>query len=370
MIFRLKAEATNNEDWELEAVMARNAELVRQWEILRDIDSARNGITVPKLAALRLVHQRTIRRDIDAICRAGFPLYDDKVNGTTMWKMQAKPFRSLEETGLSVTELCALYFGRTMVATLAGTPFHDDMDRALVKIERALPRSCRRFLDALPVTVKAKATGRKKQNRKVQEMVTRAADAALNCRRISMGYYSASSRRAKQYVVEPLRLVYADGGVYLIAWVPEYGEMRTFAAERIQTLEVLDGRFTPRPQPTEPFADSLGVNTGIAELVEIEFDATTAEFIADREWHPSQEIEPRSNGSVLLRLHVCVDRPLLRWILGFGPAARVLYPDDLAQTVFEHLDAARERYAVRPRFAMARMSVDDVQPQLPWKVAG
>ena len=180
--------------------MARNAELVRQWEILREIDGARNGITIPKLAAMRDVHQRTIRRDIDALCRAGFPLFDEKVNGTTMWKLRAKPFRGLEETGLGAIELCALYFSRTMLATLAGTPFQNDVDRALAKVERALPPSCRRFLDNLPVMVKAKAIGRKKQGDKVQEFIARAVDASLNCRRILMRYYSSSSRRAKEYV--------------------------------------------------------------------------------------------------------------------------------------------------------------------------
>jgi predicted DNA-binding transcriptional regulator YafY len=62
--------------------MARNSELIRQWEILREIDGARTGIAVAKLASMQRVHQRTIRRDVDALCRAGFPLYDDKVNGT------------------------------------------------------------------------------------------------------------------------------------------------------------------------------------------------------------------------------------------------------------------------------------------------
>src|SRR5690606_38613547 len=41
--------------------MARNQELVRQWQILRDIDSARHGVSIAKLAALRGVHERTIR---------------------------------------------------------------------------------------------------------------------------------------------------------------------------------------------------------------------------------------------------------------------------------------------------------------------
>src|SRR5690242_19762927 len=130
--------------------MARNSELVRQWETLRDIDAARTGLGVPKLAAMRHVHQRTIRRDIEALCKAGFPLYDEKVNGTSMWKLRAKPFRALEETGLSVTELCALYFSRTMIATLAGAPFLDDVERALAKIERSLPAACRKYLDGIP----------------------------------------------------------------------------------------------------------------------------------------------------------------------------------------------------------------------------
>ena len=72
--------------------MARNSELVRQWEILRAIDGARNGIAIAKLASERGVHPRTVRRDLDALGRAGFPLYDDKVNGTSMWKLRCRPF--------------------------------------------------------------------------------------------------------------------------------------------------------------------------------------------------------------------------------------------------------------------------------------
>ena len=116
--------------------MARNSEMTRQWQVLRDIDAARTGITIPKLAAAREVHQRTIRRDLDALSGAGFPLYDEKVNGSTMWKLRARPFRGLEEMGLSVMELCALYFSRALLASLAGAPFQDDAERALAKIER------------------------------------------------------------------------------------------------------------------------------------------------------------------------------------------------------------------------------------------
>ena len=230
--------------------MARNSEVIRQWQILREIDGARVGITVAKLAASRQVHQRTIRRDLDALSASGFPLYDDKINGSTVWKLRNKPFRALEETGLGLIELCALYFSRTLLTATAGTPFGEDAERAFTKIERALPAACRRFLDGLPVLLKARIPGRRNQDdRKVREMVNRAIDASLAHRRITMRYHSHASARDRRLLVEPLRISYADGGLYLTAWVPEYGELRNFAAERIETLAVLDDRFEPRPLP-------------------------------------------------------------------------------------------------------------------------
>ena len=336
--------------------MARNSEVTRQWQVLRDIDAARTGITIPKLAAARGVHPRTIRRDIDALASAGFPLFDEKVNGTTMWKLRARPFRGLEEMGLSVMELCALYFSRAMLSSLAGAPYQADAERAFAKIERALPQGCRHFLDNLPVAIKAKFAGRKKTDeRRVAEIVNRATDALLRHRRVAMRYDSHASRRAKDYLVEPLRISYADGGTYLTAYVPEYGELRNFAVERIRTLGVTDEQFAPHPLPSEPFANSLGVFSGPAERVELEFDAATAVHVVGREWHPSQTFEPRDDGSVLMRLDVSVDVPLRRWILAFGAGVRVVSPQRLADDVRDEIGKARLNYRPQAMFDMLKM---------------
>ena len=336
--------------------MPRNSELIRQWEILRDIDAARTGIGIPKLAAAHGVSTRTVRRDLDALSAAGFPLADQKVNGSTLWTLRGRPLRALEDRGLSLTELCALYFSRTLLGTLAGGPFAAEIDRALAAIERALPRSCRTFLDALPVMLKSKIAGRKVGDpRKLNTFANRALQASLKRRRLSTRYYSESSRRAKQYVLEPLRISYAEGGVYLTAYVPEYGELRTFALERVETMEVLDEGFAPRPLPVEPFANSLGVHTGPAERVAIEFDASAAGYVTSREWHRSQTVERRADGSVLLRLEVSLDRPLRTWILGFGAAARVVVPERLAADIMEELEGARARYLAPAKFEMLSM---------------
>lgn len=325
--------------------MARSSEVVRQWEILRAIDGARNGIAIAKLAAERGVCTRTVRRDLDALQRAGFPLYDDKVNGTSMWKLRAKPFDRLAETGLGVMELCALYFSRTLMDTLAGTPLLDDAERAFLKIERALPAGCRRFLDQLPRLLTAKATGRKKQDeRKLRDILARAVDATLLHRCATMRYASMSSRRTKEYVVEPQRIVYVDGGIYLVAWVPEYGQTRNFAAERIETFGLTDETFQPRALPTEPFPHSLGVNTGVPEEIVLEFEARAAAFVRQREWHRSQRMEERADGALALTLDVCNDWALRAWILSFGPDVRVVSPVGLAQDIFDAANETRRRY--------------------------
>lgn len=336
--------------------MARNTELIRQWQILREIDGSRTGVSIAKLAAEREVHQRTIRRDLEALQKAGFPLYDVKVNGSSLWKMQPNALKGLENTTWSVTELCALYFSRTMMDALAGAPFEAELSMAFAKLDKALPAKMRRFLDRMPAVLYAKPAGRKKKDeRRTRDILARAIDASLEQRRATMRYNSASSRRAKEYVIEPHRLAYAHGGIYLIAFVPEYGQLRTFALERIETFGVSEERFEPRPLPDHSFEHSLGVHSGTPVDVTIEFDPRVADYVRGREWHKTQAFDDLADGGVRMTMRVTDDRTLRSWILSFGPLARVLAPSELAQEIFEEIQEARERYMPRLVFETPRM---------------
>jgi len=99
----------------------RNAEVIRQWTILREIERGRGaGATIDDLAALSGVTTRTIRRDLQALEEAGFPLYDDRSrdDGRTRWLLNGQAFKGLS-AGLTVAELCALYFSRTLLESLS-----------------------------------------------------------------------------------------------------------------------------------------------------------------------------------------------------------------------------------------------------------
>jgi predicted DNA-binding transcriptional regulator YafY len=327
----------------------RNAEVIRQWTILREIERARGaGVTIDDLASLCAVTTRTIRRDLQALEEAGFPLFDDRTqdDGKTRWMVNGQAFKGLS-AGLTVSELCALYFSRTLLESLSGTPFRDDVESAFDKLSAALTPHMREFLDHLPRVIAAKADpARRHDDPRQQQFIARALEATLHLRQARLTYHSRSSDRTKVYLVHPYRLAYAQGGLYLLAYVPEYAEVRTFAVERIQDISLLEERFTPIEElPDAAFPHSLGVHSGPPDHVELEFESAVADYVRARAWHPSQQLREADAGRVVVTLEVCLDRALHSWILSFGPFARVLAPPALAREIAEQFEEARARYA-------------------------
>jgi predicted DNA-binding transcriptional regulator YafY len=326
--------------------MARNAEVIRQWSILRDLESSRR-VTIDDLAKRTGVTTRTIRRDLEALQTSGFPLYDELIDGKRYWTLEAKAFRRLDDTGFTLAELSALYFSRTLVECLAATPFQQDVASAFDKLAAALTPGMRHFLDRLPLVIQAKgASPRPADGRAEREHIARLLDATLNHRRATMKYFSMSSGREKDYLIEPYRLVYSPGGMYLLAFVPEYTELRTFSVDRIRKVSLLEERFTPTEIPDAAFAHSLGVNEGAPEHIEVAFEPRIAPYVRDRRWHASQTHTDRKDGGIVLALDVCNDWALRSWILSFGPLARVISPASLRAQIKDEIDRASERYAV------------------------
>jgi predicted DNA-binding transcriptional regulator YafY len=330
----------------------RNAEVIRQWTILREIEQARAvGVTIDDLAARCAVTTRTIRRDLQALEEAGFPLFDDRTrdDGRTRWSINGQAFKGLA-AGLTLSELCALYFSRSLVESLAGTPFKDDVENAFEKLSSALTPHMRRFLDQLPRVIATKPDPmRRKDDPRRQQIIARALEATVHQRQAILTYYSKSSDRTKSYKLHPYRLAYAQGGMYLLAFVPEYGEVRTFAVERIKEISLLEERFTPIEElPDVAFPHSMGVHSGPPERVEIEFDEAVADYVRAREWHQSQRSEDLPHGGLSVTLDVCIDRSLKSWILSFGPFARVVAPEPFAADIAAQLAQAASRYAARP----------------------
>ena len=323
--------------------MPRNAEVIRQWSILKDLEASRR-VTIDDLAQRTGVTTRTIRRDLEALQSAGFPLYDETHDGRKYWTLEQKAFRRLADTGFTLAELSALYFSRTLVECLSGTPFGRDLRGAFDKLSAALTPGMKQFLDRMPLVMEAKAEPGAQAAEPRTAEVAKLVEATMQHRRVTMRYHSFSSNREKTYTLEPYRLIFGQGGLYVIGMVPEYGELRTFAVDRIEQLSLTEERFEPLELPDDAFAHSLGVNQGTPQQVEVLFAPKIARYVRERVWHPSQEFADAPDGGVRLRLDVVHDWALKSWILGFGALAIVISPAALAAEIAQELAAAANNY--------------------------
>ena len=295
----------------------RNQEVIRQWKVLHALESSRHGVSIDALADDLDVTTRTIRRDLAALQEAGFPLYDERdEDGRVRWRLDGQVLKGLE-TGFTLAELCALYLSRNMLEAVAGTPFQRDLTLAFTRLEKMLSPRMRQFLDRLPHVLAAKPGPRARGAASSPDIVGRLLEATLHYRVAQMKYHSVSSGRMKDYLIHPYKLAFAHGGLYLLAYVPEYKDVRTFAVDRIASVSLDKQTFTPTRAHVRrhPFV-----------------------------WHPSQTLRDAADGGVVLTLDVCNDMALRSWILGWGASARVLAPATLAADIRADLNTASAQY--------------------------
>ncbi len=106
--------------------------------------------------------------------------------------------------------------------------------------------------------------------------------------------------------VDPYRLWYATGGLYLIGYCHLRSEPRMFAVERIKSVTATDHPYQiPLHFDLDAFVqDALTVMRGPRIQVELQFDKATAAWVKDRVWHDTQQSTRVKNGGLRMTLSV------------------------------------------------------------------
>ena len=315
--------------------MPRNDQLIRQWQLLRLLESSR-GVSldeiVDRLPPDYARHPRTVRRDLEAL-EATFPLINERIEGRVRWRLM-DGFRQAPALSFSPTELMALVISRSLLRPLAGTEIQTALDSAMAKASRLLPSASIDYVQQVQ-NVFAVGLGPHKTYRQHRETIDRLTQAIAKKRTVQMRYYSASRLRTMRREVDPYRLWYAGGGLYLVGYCHLRKEPRMFAIERMRGVTLTDHPYQlPLGFDLEGFVqDSLMVMRGPRIEVSLRFDKATAAWVKDRIWHPTQKITMLKSGGLILTLTVADSRELLGWVLSFGNGVRVIRPLSLGEAV-------------------------------------
>ncbi len=220
----------------------RGDQLARQWRIIRAIEAGSQGLTVAEIADLEDCGPRTIYRDLEALQDAGFPLYTEKVNGTTRWAF-IDTYRFKIPPPFTLSELMSLYLYRDLIRVFKGTYLFDSLESLFKKVRSTLPPQTIAYLDGLQSVYQV---GIKPYNEygPIREILHQVSQAAEKRLRIEMVYTPLHNKETRRKV-DPYRVWFYDGTLYLIGYCHLRGEVRMFVLDRIKMLQVTQERFSP-----------------------------------------------------------------------------------------------------------------------------
>ncbi|MFQ5897857.1 MAG: helix-turn-helix transcriptional regulator [Candidatus Methylomirabilia bacterium] len=318
--------------------MARGDQLSRQWRLIRFLDHP-NGFTVDEAARELGCTVRTVWRDLDVLQKANFPLYTQPDGKRVRYRL-VDGFHAKLPAPFTLSEVVALLMSRDLLAPASGSVVGPSVHAAFDKIRALLPDKALELLDEMRAVIGVRALGAKLLLG-TADYLTRIHDALLDRRTLHLDYFAFSKQEESTRLVDPYHLMFHQGGLYLIGYCHTRKDLRIFAVERIQRLEVTDRRFTlPADFDAERYlAGAWGLIRGQQVTIKVVFAPTVAPWIAERVWHPSQSFRWLAGKRLEITLKVADTPDIRRWLLGFGSDAEVIEPAALREALRAQAEA-------------------------------
>ncbi|HUZ97690.1 MAG TPA: YafY family protein [Edaphobacter sp.] len=276
------------------------------------------------------VSQRTVHRDMEALCIAGIPL--TALRGAQGgWRLE-KGWRT-QVPGLDEPELRALLM--TQPRALGDPQLAAAAERAFGKLMAALPVSMRRQAEAMRERLHVDHTGWNPSSEDLS-MLPVVQDAVARDCRLAFDYTRADGETAPR-TVDPLGLVAKGSTWYLVARTTN--GLRTYRVSRMQAVTVLATSFE------RPAKFNLGAywRESTAQLqqarqsyeVTLLLDPQAARSMST--WMDAVPVESRAakipEGWAVLRVRFENEEQARFVTLGFGPRAKVLEPKQLRERI-------------------------------------
>lgn len=338
--------------------MARGDQLLRQWKMLKMLQTRGEGIPLARLAAELEVDERTIQRDIVVFDEIGIPIeyYQDDY-GKRFWKLPANFFKK-GEIVLSHTEALALALAEQMFEPIAGTHLAEGLESVMDKIRSNVPEKARQYfadVDTLTYIPKFGRTDHKPHAETIRGLI----EAAQKQLTVSIGYNPVWHAGEFTTPFDPYGLVLFDGNLFALGWSHHSKAVRILKVVRISSLELTKKTFKlVGIDIRQHFEHSFGIVQGSGEPIRIvvKFTGKAAQLVSERIWHESQELRwlppdatlfeaVQNEPDALLATFRLAETGVFKgWIKGFGRHAEVLDPKALRDEIRDELLAAARLY--------------------------
>ena len=323
--------------------MARNDRTVRLEVVKRALAQSRRGVVLKPLAEKHGWNLRTLYRDIETLQAAHFPIVEEEGR----YRLDGKV--TTFSGSPTPDERLALYLAREQAAGWKHTSLGRALDTLWNRVSSSDGQAALFPVESVPwIATRAFSAIDYSQHRRIVETIERAARERLV---ISARYRAARAGRLSSRQIEPGQLHWDPGleSLYLIGWCRLRNDVRVFAVHRFQAVTLLDEHCPPRPETRSVAALKQAFRVWRSDRVEkvrIAFAPEVAAEIRERRWLAGQQVMENDDG-VILTGEVAGLAEVERWVLGYGPAAKVIEPQELRERVAKKLRAGAAGYEDR-----------------------
>lgn len=338
--------------------MARNEQLIRQHKIIQILERLRYGATLEELRGsvveelgLVSLHERSIRRDIEALQAAGLPIINEDTQRGKVWKL-SRVEKGLHKITITASELIALSMGRDLLLPLVGTQFWQGIEGFWNKVREQLPSGVwdhyqryKRTLRVLGVPAKTyeKQHGILKTiNRSIEEH-----------RKVEIEYESIGKPISTR-ILEPYGLAIYQSSIYVVAIESGKNEddepedrLRHWKLDRFSKATALDAWFKVHPEIDleAHLGKSIGIFSGENPVTyTIRLSRNAARWIQEEPWHAEQKLEFQNDGSCMMKVPAYHPLEIIPNVLKLGNEAELIAPADGRKAIKKIIQQMAEAY--------------------------
>jgi predicted DNA-binding transcriptional regulator YafY len=317
--------------------LSRNALLIKFVTAIRMLERPQ-GASIKEMEEALGCERSTVYRYFSALEDCGYAPYPDEsgalLTPEKRWHLASTGKAPVLQ--LAKSELIALHFIRGFSRLYRGTTIEEDIDNVFGKLGASLSSKTAEHLKRVEsLFVPTLKFAKDYSAPEVADVIDELTTAMLGRRRCRIRYDSFQAGEVKESEIGPLHFFEYNGGLYIFALFPKYGNVRMLAVERIRSIETGTETFE-YPEgfdPEERLEGTFTLFEGQPIRARIRFDRESARYIRERSWAKEQSVVENPDGSIVLELATSGRDDILRWVMGFGDRAELLEPADLREEI-------------------------------------
>ncbi len=298
---------------------------------------SRQNWKAAELADELSVSKRTVHRYMKMLEDMGIPIYSERgpYGGFALvrgYKLPPLIFTAEEAT--------VIYMGVNLVGEVWGQTYRDAVTAVTAKLNNVLPDDLRQEVARAQQSLVI--CGLAAKDYKPWEGMIHKLRESIGARRCVRLVYHSFALEKTEREIEPYALTFHGGLWYLVGFCHLRQDMRTFRVDRIQEVTTLRARFTmPRDfSVREYIAQAMRFEN---QTVVVHLNAEVAPYVREHHGH-WMSLTDHEDGSITARFGVSSLDWATGWVLGYGGAAKVLEPPELAERVCAEAARIIQRY--------------------------